>query len=63
MDKKETSIAVINMMLMKYNLYPFISEFCDKIEITESDCFYDSIMRYTGTERQREKVMLCKEQF
>lgn len=63
MDKKETSIAVINMMLMKYNLYPFISEFCDKIEIIESDGFYDSIMQYTGTERQREKVMLCKEQF
>ena len=61
MDKKETSIAVINMMLMKYNLYPFISEFCDKIEIIESDCFYDSIMQYTGTERQ--KIMLCKEQF
>ena len=63
MDKKETSIAVINMMLMKYNLYPFISEFCDKIEIIESDCFYDSIMQYTGTEGQREKIMLCKEQF
>lgn len=63
MDNKETSIAIINMMLMKYNLYPFISEFCDKIEIIESDDFYGNIMQYTETESQKEKVVLCKRQF
>ena len=28
MDNKESSIAVINMMLMKYNLYSLVTEFC-----------------------------------
>lgn len=63
MDNKESSIAVINMMLIKYNLYSLVTEFCNEIEIIESDYFYDSIMHYTETERQREKIMLCKDQF
>ncbi|MBD5546977.1 MAG: hypothetical protein HDQ97_06210 [Lachnospiraceae bacterium] len=37
--------------------------FCSEIEIIESDYFYDIIMQYTETEKQREKVMLCKDQF
>ena len=63
MDNKETGIAIINMVLMKYNLYPFVSEFCDKIEIIESDDFYGNIMQYIEIESQKENVILCKRQF
>lgn len=63
MDNKETSIAVINMMLMKYNLSSLLFEFCDGIEIIENDDFYDIIIQYTEIESQREKARLCKKQF
>ncbi len=63
MDNKEMSMAVINIMLIKYNLSSLLSEFCNEIEIIESENFCDSIVQFTVTEKQKEKVMLCKSQF
>ena len=51
------------MSIIKYNLSSLLSEFCNEIEIIESDNFCDSIMEYVVTEKQKEKIMLCKSQF
>lgn len=63
MDNKETSIAIINMMITKYDLGSLLSEFCDGIEVVENDDFYDVIMQYTEIECQKDKTRLCKQQF
>lgn len=54
---------LINIMIKRYSLDVVISEFCDGIEVIESNDFYECIMRLVESENQREKVLQCKNQF
>lgn len=56
-------IILINIMIKRYSFDVLISEFCDGIEIIESNDFYESIIKLIEMESLRDKIIQCKEQF
>ncbi len=56
-------IILIDAMIKRYGFDELISEFCDGIEIIESNDFYGSIMKLIKIESQQDKIIQCKDQF
>lgn len=54
---------LVNIMIKRYGFDALISGFCDGINIVENDDFYECAIRLTESEKQRNKIMQCKEQF
>lgn len=56
-------IILMQTMIKQYGFESLIAEFCDGIEIIESNDFYESIMKLVETENLGAKITQCKKQF
>lgn len=54
---------MIEKMMECYGLEALISEFCDAVEVIESDDLYQCSLHYQQNEIQRKKIIQCRKQF
>jgi len=52
---REISIKILDMMIKRYGFGTLISEFCNEVEVIESNDFYESNMQLIESENQRKK--------
>lgn len=60
---REICIKILDMMIKSYGFGTLIAEFCNGVEIIESNDFYEINMRLIENENQREKITQCRNQF
>lgn len=60
---RQVSIEILDMMIKRYGFGTLIAEFCNGVEVIESNDFYENTMRITESENQREKIEQCRNQF